>query len=31
MAYGAIHFFIRTIFIQNCDVRDKAISESFKA
>ncbi|OMO60087.1 hypothetical protein COLO4_33946 [Corchorus olitorius] len=31
MAYGAIHFFIRTIFIQNGAVRDKAISESFKA
>ncbi|OMO71113.1 hypothetical protein COLO4_28374 [Corchorus olitorius] len=31
MAYGAILFFIRTIFIQNGAVRDKAISESFKA
>ncbi|OMO60773.1 hypothetical protein COLO4_33754 [Corchorus olitorius] len=31
MAYGAIHFFFRTIFIQNGAARDKAISESFKA
>ncbi|OMO64355.1 hypothetical protein COLO4_32064 [Corchorus olitorius] len=30
MAYGAIHFFIRTILIQNGAIHDKAISESFK-
>ncbi|OMP04173.1 hypothetical protein COLO4_09883 [Corchorus olitorius] len=31
MAYSVIYFFIRTIFIQNGVIRDKAISKSFKA
>ncbi|OMO88821.1 hypothetical protein COLO4_20061 [Corchorus olitorius] len=31
MAYGAIHFFICTIFIQNGAIRGETISESLKA